>query len=321
MNQIIRTLKESDDFILLPHARIDGDALGSCLALARALRMLQKRVFIEFEEEIPRKFTFMLDEDFDVPPGFVPRVVAALDCGGSNMLGEREEKYKGKIDLAIDHHISHTEFAGYSLIVPTAAAACEIVYDIILALGLQIDKKMARDLFVGIISDTGCFKFSNTTPKTFRIGAHLTEIYGSFYKINFDLLDVKSIAQIKLEREVLETLEFNRNGQIASIIIDGHANKNGEDTDMFPQIPRRIEGVLVGITYKEQEKNVWRISLRGSEAIDVSMVCALFGGGGHKRAAGATLTGSIKEVKERILAAVNSALDESDQNGRNTQHK
>jgi phosphoesterase RecJ-like protein len=172
---------------------------------------------------------------------------------------------------------------------------------------------MAKCLYVAVASDTGCFKFSNVTAITHSIGAKLYEIHGNFYSVNYELFDCRTMDQIKAEREVLETLEFFRGNKIAVIAITNkmreRTNTTEEDTDYFAQIPRRIKGVEVGITLKENGEGSWRISLRTNGVVDASQVCETLGGGGHARAAGARMNGSFTEVKNKVIKVVQEALD------------
>ena len=314
MQQAVSLLKNADEIVLLPHTKADGDALGSCFALCAALRKLGKTAYVFPEEPPQARLGLIVREEYLCDKGYMPKTVVALDCGEIGLLGSREEAFSGRIDLSMDHHISNTNFARINVVDTLAAATGEIVFDLIKELGVTLDEYMVKCLYVSIASDTGCFSFSNVTAKTFRIGAELVSIHGNFAAINYDLFDSRTMNQMRAQEEVLKTLEFFRNNTIASIVISEEMRKKTgttqDDTDFFSQVPRRIKGVEVGITYKEDVLGSWRVSLRTNGVVDASAVCKELGGGGHVRAAGAKFSGDLDSVKELVLSTVNRALDD-----------
>ncbi len=308
MEKIIEILKNSNNIAILPHVKPDGDALGSALALNLALKALGKTSFVEVEEEgITPKYATIASSYEEMPSGFVPELVVSVDVAERKMLGERGERYQN-IDVCIDHHPSNPAFGVVNLINVKAAATGEIIFDIVEKLGVEITEEMAKCLYVSITTDTGCFKFSNTTDRTFEIAAKLYKVYGNFSDINYEYFTVKKRSQIEAEKLVMNTLEFFADGKIATVTITHEMREQTgameDDTDYFAQIPRRIEGVEVGITYKECEKAGWRISMRSNQSVDVSAVCQTFGGGGHNRAAGASINKPLDEVKKEIITEV-----------------
>lgn len=313
MDKAVSLLKERDNFVILPHINPDGDTLGSCFALCEGLRTMGKTAYIFPEEAISSRYDMIVKAEYLCDASFYPQTVIAVDCGDQSMLGKRGELYDGRVDLCVDHHLSHNAFAAHTVVDPKSSAAGELVFFILEKLGIPLSKAMAKSLYVSIVSDTGCFKFSNVTATTHMIGAKLLEVYGNFYAVNYELFDSRTMDQMRAESEVLGTLEFFRGNQIAAIVITDEmrekTNTSEEDTDYFSQLPRRIRGVEVGITYKENGQGSWRVSLRTNGVVNASSVCGTLGGGGHIRAAGARLEGSLSQVKEKVLAAVYDALD------------
>lgn len=318
MERAVTLLLQRDKFVLLPHIKIDGDALGSCLALCEGLRFLGKEAYVFPGEPISSRYDMIKKEEYLCDESYRPETVVAIDCGEQSLLGERGALFDGRVDLVVDHHLSHKPFAKISVVDAASAATGEIVYFLLRKMGATVNRYMAKCLYVAIVSDTGCFRYSNTTAVTHRIGAELYDIHGNFFPVNYDLFECRSMDQIKAEREVLETLEFYEEGRVALIVITDKmrevTNTTEEDTDYLSQIPRRIRGVEVGITLKENSKEGgWRVSLRTNGIVDASQVCGGLGGGGHVRASGARLEGSLDEVKKKVLEAVTCALRQAAQ--------
>lgn len=313
MEKAASLLKQRDKFVILPHIKPDGDTLGSCFALCEGLRLLGKEAYVFPEEPISSRYSMIVKEEYLYDESYTPQTVVAIDCGDKSLLGKRWELFDGQIDLVVDHHMSHKVFAKHSVVDAKFAAAGEMIYFLLQKTGVALNNYMAKCLYVAVASDTGCFKFSNVTAITHSIGAKLYEIHGNFYSVNYELFDCRTMDQIKAEREVLETLEFFRGNKIAVIAITNkmreRTNTTEEDTDYFAQIPRRIKGVEVGITLKENGEGSWRISLRTNGVVDASQVCETLGGGGHARAAGARMNGSFTEVKNKVIKVVQEALD------------
>lgn len=313
MENPIDIFKKNDNFLILPHIRPDGDAVGSTIALWRALIKIGKTAYILPEEgEFPSKFSMLDGNRALSPEDFLPECVIAVDCADRNMLGDRGEKYK-KIDLNIDHHPTNTLYGEVNSVNPGAAAAGEIIYSVVSSL-TSIDEDIARCIYVAIASDTGCFAFSNVTPKTFRMAAELISITGPMHNINHKLFQMMTRNQFALESKIIKDISFYEDGKIAiATITEEMLEDTGttcEDASIFSQLPRRIEGVIVSATLKEDGKYT-RLSLRSNDIVDVSEICAKLGGGGHKCAAGATLEMSPAEAKEKIKDEMIFALNQA----------
>lgn len=306
----VQLLKENDNFIILSHQNPDGDTIGGAFALFLALKKMGKRVKYECENGIPKKYGFLTDgivnDNFD--DGFV----VCVDVADSKLLGENTRaKYDGKFCLSIDHHLSHREFSSFTL-VENKAAACEIVLNIIKGLDVEIDKKIADCLYVGISTDTGCFRYTNTTDNTHLCACELIKLGADNGNINRMLFETKTKTYATLEKLALSGLEMHFNDQCALMCVTEKMFKeSGSDEtecDGISALPRQIEGVLVGVTVREKAENEYKISVRTNEPVDACEICAKLGGGGHIRASGCTVHGTLDEVKKIILATVKESL-------------
>lgn len=315
MQQIAQRLQQAQRIILLPHEKPDGDALGSCFALMSALKAMGKEVYVDIEEQsITPRYAFMAEGWQQPPEDFTPDVVATIDCSEKKMLGPRRGEKYPQVQVCIDHHLTGSGFGEVSYIDPGAAASGELIYDLLKRMGAEITKHIALCLYVSLACDTGCFKFSNTTDKSFLMAADLWRVYGTFDAINYQLFTLRSKQQMQVERHVMDTLEFCMDGKIASIVITQQMRRetgaSDDDIGVFSQLPRSIAGVEIGITFKEQDNGIWRVSMRGSPLVDVSAICKQLGGGGHIRASGCRVQGTLEQAKEVVLRMACKALEQ-----------
>lgn len=303
-------LLEQDDILILCHRNPDGDTLGSGYGLQYALKQLGKRSRVLCSDPIPSKMNYLKDQETDFD--FSPRFVVSVDIADEQLFGDALSPYCGKVDLAIDHHPSNSMFARETLLDDKAAATCEIIYRLLLEMAVTVTPQISDCLYTGIVTDTGCFKFANVTPDTHRIAASLIESGCRFQQINKQLFESKTLGMMELERRVLNTLELHDQNRIAMICVSlqmlRETGVSEAELDGISGIPRKIEGVQVGVTIKERAQNEYKLSVRSSEVLDASKFCALFGGGGHARAAGCTICGSLPQVREKILTALQEAL-------------
>lgn len=301
-------LERSDKFVILTHASPDGDTLGSAYALADALCALNKRVFVVCPDKIPEKFGYLIKEY----EAFEPETVVAVDIADEKLLGSLYDRYSGRVALCIDHHGSNTKYAEMLYLEADAAAACECIYNVINELGTKITPYMASCLYTGIATDTGCFKFSNTTPRSHRYAAELIEKGADYGEINRVMFEVKSRGRIAMERKVLENIEFYYGGRCAVITVTRDMIKETGcplgDLDGVTAMSRQIEGVQIGVTIKEKPDGKYKVSLRTFEPYNAADICAVFGGGGHVRAAGCEFSCDIESAKRQLLSAIGEVL-------------
>ena len=299
----VSMLKNADKILILTHRNPDGDTLGSGFALLRALRQLGKRVKLLNADAINEKYAHLyegLSEE-----SFEEEFIVSVDVAERKLLGDLMEKYADKVDLSIDHHGTGKLFAKKTYCESESASACEIVYEIVKALGAKIDKGIADCIYTGCSTDTGCFKYSNVTPRTHRIAAELIEFGADHSKINEKMFDTKSMNSIMLERMCYESLEVFGGGKVAVITVTKEMlRKSGTDKsalDAIKPITRQIEGVEIGLTVKEEDGGASGVSIRTSENYDASAICAHFGGGGHIRAGGCEIKDTPENAKEKVI--------------------
>lgn len=303
-------LRDRNRFVLLCHVFPDGDTIGSAAALCEGLRQLGKQACIRCPHDIPGKFAHLATQFLSCD--FPEETVIAVDVADRRLLGQLDEAYGERVDLCIDHHPSNTGYADRLCLNSRAAANCENMYHLLNTLEVQITPTMAAALFVGLSTDTGCFRYANTTPDTHRIAAALIEAGAPAGELNRNLFEIKTRARIELERRVLDGMRFYFGGQCAVVTITKQmqADSGCDDGDMdgISSLARTVEGVLVGATIRECSGGRYKISLRTVEPIDASAICKALGGGGHIRAAGCELDGPIETVTEQLLSAIEGAF-------------
>jgi len=233
-----------------------------------------------------------------------------VDIADIELLGGLKKEYARKVDLCIDHHISNKNYAKHTLLDVKAAACAEIVWDVIKELGAEITSAIAAAIYTGIATDTGCFKYSNTTAKSHAVTAELMQYDFDVAGINYMMFDMKTRERVSLEQQAISGIEYYFGGACAVITITLDMTKgiDIEDTNNVSALPRQIEGVEAGVVIKEKGDRLWKASVRTGGKVDAQEVCAELGGGGHIRAAGCTLTGSLKTVKDAVLREIGKQL-------------
>lgn len=306
-------LKERDNYLILCHSTPDGDTLGSAYALALGLTAIGKRCMIKCADEIPTKYSYFTSH-FENSE-FEYETVVAVDVADIILLGSLAETFVGKIDLCIDHHISNTRFADRLYLDSSASANCECIYDIFTTLPLPLTDISAAAIYTGISTDTGSFKYSNVTAKTHKIAAELYSYNIQPSEISRIMFDTKSRGRLELERMVLDSAEFHFDGKCMLLTATNEMKvKTGcSDIDLegVAVMSRSVEGVLAGISIKEKEKGEYKISVRTYPPLNASEICGVLGGGGHKNAAGCSASGTLEEVKKKILDVVAKAMEEN----------
>ena len=312
LHETAKILENADKILLLCHSHPDGDTLGSAYALARALLGMGKRVRVECSDPIPKDFSFMLEgietDDFE------PELIAAIDVADIKLLGkESEGKYTGKIGLCIDHHGSNMLYADKVCLEADSASTAEIIYLLLKIMQVDPDPVIASCLFTGVSTDTGCFRFSNTTVRTFEIAAELAKLGADTYNIIQVFFETKTKTYAALERLALDSMRFYFSDRCALICVTQDMYKrsgsNESETDRLANLPRQIEGVLVGVTMRELKDGSFKASVRTHGDIDASEICKRLGGGGHMGAAGCTLYGSKQQAINSLLKEVQAEID------------
>ena len=305
-------LQTCEDAHILLHRAPDGDCIGAGLSLQAVLRSLGKRAKVLCADPIPPRFSYLLPEtpEEDFPAG----CVIAVDVGAASLFGSLEETYGSRVQLCIDHHISNTFYAEQVLLEENASAACEVLYRVYREMGVPFTEQIAKCLYTGMATDTGCFKYSNTTPEAHIYTARLMQDFPAirYDLINREMFDVKSPARIRAEIAMLSNMEYHLDGRCtivwATLAVCRENGVDEKDMEGLTSLSLQPDGVEVGITAREREPGVFKVSLRSSDSVNVSALCAQLGGGGHIRAAGCLLRGTMDEVRRRLLDTVSEAL-------------
>ncbi|MCB6365803.1 bifunctional oligoribonuclease/PAP phosphatase NrnA [Intestinibacillus massiliensis] len=299
-----RALLDADDILILTHRRPDGDTAGCAGALCRGLRALGKRAFILPNPEITKRYAPLITPCYP-EDGFNPQFVVTTDIADYGLFTDNAKCYEGRIGLAIDHHRSNPLFGGKNLVAPEAGACAEVIYDVLMAMGVPLTLEIAESLYVGVSTDTGCFRYSNTTPHTHAVAAACLTTGLDGGEWNRVLFETKSRPRFEMERIIFDTMEFFEDGNIALATlyradIDRTA-ATPDDLDSIAALPRQIEGVEIGLTLTENRDGTCKASVRTTREVDASALCQQCGGGGHLRAAGASFA-SLAEARERLLS-------------------
>ena len=314
VQQMAQRLMTADNILILCHKNPDGDTIGCGSALYCALKALDKNVAVLCSDAIPNRYAFTNAHMFKGE--FEPQTVVAVDVASVQLFGENNgmTQFSRHVDLCIDHHAGNNGYADFTLLDAGAAAAAELLYQVIAEMGVTITPHIADCLYTGIATDTGCFKYSNTTSRTHIIAAKLMAYEFDVSGINYKLFDMKSKGRLELEQAITQGMEFFCDDRVAVVwltteLMDRFMGRvDSEDFNGLASLPRQVEGVIIGATVKQKGPATFKISVRTAEPINAGSVCALFGGGGHARAAGCTIEGSIEFVKAKLLPVFEKAL-------------
>lgn len=297
------------------HVRPDGDCVGSCTGLYQYIRDNYREKEVDlYLEEIPEPFKFLEGTGairHEIPEDKVYDLFICLDCGDEDRLGFSAPLFRRAANtVCIDHHISNDSFAKENYVFPDASSTSELIYN--LADKEKISKSAAEALYLGIVHDTGVFQYSNAGPSTFMVAAELLGKGIDAPKIIRDTFYVKTYAQNQiLGRALMESIQFLHGACIVSYIRKTTMDFYGvtpKELDGIVNHLRNTKGVKVAVFMYELETEVYKISLRSDDTVDVSVIAGYYGGGGHKRAAGLTMSGSFYNIINRLSAQIESQL-------------
>ena len=306
VKQCASLLKEYDNYLILSHRHPDGDTLGSAFALKRALDLLGKKSMVRCNDEMPEKYSYLW-QGIDNSEIKFDKIIA-VDVADKKLLGEEfEAKYGDDVFLCIDHHMSNREYAK-NLLLEDRAAAAVVIYEVICQLDVEITPEIANCVYTGLATDTGCFMFSNTTPTVHRIAAEVMEKGADYTLINRLMFETRTLSYIRLEQMAVASIESHFDGKCAIMTITQEmfnaSGSNESECDGIASIPRKIEGVKIGVTIREQINGKYKVSLRTIEPFDAAKICANFGGGGHNRAAGCEFDCKLEDAKKQLLEII-----------------
>ena len=318
--EIAEILRSDRTFVVISHQRPDGDALGSTLAVALCLRELGKSVTVWNEDSIPEKFRFLPGADLLTKPPTTPQnfdVAIVVDNAVEKRAGSaRDAIAHANCWINIDHHISNDRFGDLVYVDPIAPAVGQILHQLFRQSNLPITEAIATNLFVAISTDTGSFCYSSTTAQTYEIVADLVRAGVNVGDISQKLYQSYPRRRLELLRDLLNVLRLSSHDRIASFSLTAETTRRLQlqpnDTEGVIDHLRSIDGVVVAVFFEEDVDSNIRMSLRSkSPKIDVSRICGLFGGGGHKLAAGARTRGTLEAVEEKVLNAIHHEFEQS----------
>jgi len=316
--QIIPIMNEKERFILIAHVSPDGDTLGSCLALAKALEQKGKKVSLLCPDPIPDTYRFVNEMDrFQAPdekgPSDLFEVCIAIDCSDLERTGTASSYITNcRYSINIDHHVSNTFYSNYNLVDDHASATGEIIYHLIKAMGVHLTKDISEYLYIAISTDTGSFCYENTTAETHTIVADLISHGVRVFELSTLLFRQRSLSKTRLLGQALSTLEVLKDGLLVFIHVSMDMMKSvdasDDDCDGIVNYALEIEGVELAIFIREQSHHLYKVSLRTRSYVDASEIAKAFGGGGHKRAAGCTIEGDFLNVKNQLMTQAQKML-------------
>ena len=302
-----RFLAERDGFSIVTHRRPDGDTIGSAAVLCRGLRKLGKTAHILENPEITEKYAH-LHSGLTKAAADAQDVLVSVDVASANMLPDAFRALEDRIGLRIDHHSSATSFTPHELVEPEAAACGEIVYGILEELGCALDMPMANALYTAISTDTGCFRYANTTSNTFAVVAKCAQVSPDLFRINQELFETNSLAKLRLQGWLAENAVFLQGGKVAICALplakEQELGVTEDDLENISGFPRSIAGVKIAATLRQEPDGRIKLSVRAVPGYDAAAICAKFGGGGHKGAAGASMRLSMEEAVKAIADAI-----------------
>ena len=316
--EVIDEIKNGKTFLVSSHVNPEGDAVGSLLSLVLGLKELKKDVTAYLYDPVPKTFNFLPFADKctnKIDENKIYDAVFVVDCGQKDRLGEdfHKIKNKGKV-INIDHHATNDCFGNINVIDPNASAAGEMVYDLLKEIPVEITRDIAINIYTSILTDTGSFRYSCTTPKAFGIAGEMLRLGVDPWDISQRVYESIPVNKLKLLASVLNTLELTSDGRVASLVVTldmlDKADANKELADGFVNYARTIKGVEVGVLLRETKQGEYKISMRSKGRIDVAEITMGFGGGGHMNAAGCTIKGNLKDIKEKVISATEKRIYE-----------
>jgi bifunctional oligoribonuclease and PAP phosphatase NrnA len=315
LSAICRILREKDRFLVACHENPEGDAIGSELALALALRKMGKTATVLNADPVPGNLLFLPGADTVVfeEDGSRYDVAVVLDCGSPERTGRvAPELRKCPLLVNIDHHRTNGDRGELSLVDPDAAATGLLIHRVLSAMGYDICLDVATNIYVAVLTDTGSFHYSSSSPEAFEVAGEMVRRGVDPWAVAERVYETQSANRLRLLGRVLDTLEVSACGKVASITTMRETLREfaaGKDAlEGFINYPRSIVGVEVAVSFREEEGDVFRVSFRSKGRADVSAVAARFGGGGHRNAAGCTVPGALPDVKRKVLEALAAVL-------------
>jgi bifunctional oligoribonuclease and PAP phosphatase NrnA len=313
---LAEAIRRRQRFVITSHVRPDGDAIGSSLAMAYALRELGKDVRVVFRDAPPGPL--------QVFPGVSDIEVAARvdDPGDAVIVMESGDLKRTGVEglergfvINIDHHLGNSMYGSLNWFDLSAAACGEMVFDLVKELGVPLTPEIATHIYVAILTDTGSFHYSSISPRTFDICRQCVEAGVDPPAVARSIFDSNNLGRLKLFGAVLSKMELDATGRLATVYVDQRlAHDCGgtyEDTEGLINLPLTVKEIQAVVFFKEHGPDDWRISMRSKGEVDINAVAKQFGGGGHKNASGCSASGAIADLKKTFRELITRAIDEA----------
>lgn len=296
-------LAARDHFCILSHRRPDGDTIGCSGALCRGLRTLGKTAHVLYNEEVSPRFQW-LHQGLTKSRAEEGDTIVSVDVASPGMLPAAFQELLGRIDLRIDHHGSATSFTEYELVDPGSAACAEMVWEILKEMGVKPTPEIMEPIYVGTSTDTGCFRYANTTAHTFTVAAECLAAGARVYELNQTLFETNSIGRLRMQAWIVEHIRMLRCGSMAVCAIpravEQEIGVTEDDMDNISSFPRSFAGVCMAATLRQTRDGDVKLSVRAVPGYDATKIAVRFGGGGHKGAAGASIDLPLEEAAKAV---------------------
>ncbi len=311
---IAKLLLKEDDFLVTTHVDPDGDGLGSQSAMVLALKKLGKKVISINHSALPRRYRFLPYASLYQTGDNIPkhRVCLTVDVGDFQRIRENARREEFGYLVNIDHHISNTLFGDLNWVEPQACATGEMVYRLLRAMPVTLDREILNSLYTAILADTGRFQYANTTAAVLRMAAEMEEAGADVRGVSQSLFASETEAALRVLRIGLGNLKTHLDGRIGTMTLSRAELKESgateDDTENLINFVRKVDTVVVSFFLRERADGRLKLSLRSKNSIDVSKIAWMFGGGGHPYAAGAVLKGPMDQALQIVLEACQQAL-------------
>ncbi len=321
VRKIIEVFQNKDDFLITAHVNPEGDSVGSQIALSLMLEKMGKNVVVVQQDPVPDNLRFLRGSGSvmrEVPDGFNASVVVMLDCPVKERVGKVMREFSGEeLIVNIDHHVSNEYFGDINWVESGMSSAGEMIYCIAAEMGWDIPEDMAEALYTAILTDTGMFNYENTSKATHEAAGDLISRGADPVSIHKKIYESKSPGEVRLLGRVLSTLELFADGRISCISMTRRMCRDEEidvpSTDEFINFPRSVKGVEISVFFKEDSSFEGRVnvSFRSTGGYDVNSLAAKFGGGGHPKAAGCVIEGTLEKARDLVISAAADILEKN----------
>ncbi len=313
---ISQYIKPAKKILIATHENPDGDGIGSIIALGNALRRMGKKVVLYCKDPVPKMYQY-LPEHKKIVTKINPKdkfdVSFLVDLGELERVGTEFKDFPARgVTISLDHHARGVHNADYNFCLPKQASSGEVIFKILKALKAPLNKTIAVNLYTAMVTDTGSFKYSNTTAESFEIAAELSRYGIDYWQVALNCFETYSLERMDLLQRVMATLTIEPSQKIASVVVSladlKASGASPDESEGFINYPRSMAPVEVAIAFKEVAPEQYKVSLRSKAYADVARVAESFNGGGHIRASGCKVKGSLAEVKKQVIKAIEAEL-------------